>query len=486
MKAMIEPARHKQLFLDNGAIESMSGVKRVLHQPTKHGPVLTADRSQGETSVQSRSVPQWNPGKGLWEWWYWAFHEPSKGQHRSSETRLNHYAVSNDGVNWETPSLGLYEWNGSKDNNVAWDPEGRTLYHIVRDERDENLSRRYKALFDTRDRWLGVSPNGLDWTMLEEPTIPSDDESHFLYDPYTEQFVAMVKHSTEWGRSVWLSTSKDFHSFSEADLVFHTDAIDRENCQERVRKVIDDPDYLSPPLVDDFQHMAQAYHMAVMPYEGLYVGFPLILNPASLIPPPWGNYTALNQIELTVSRDLRNWERVADREVFIGVEPWDGVNYATSQVGMCGQPHVHEDREIWVYHLAVRFRGPKEIYPEEYHPYFDDGGAIYLAKLRLDGFVSLDSGEHGTMVSQPFAPGGGELRVNVDAPRGDVRAELVDAETMEPLPGLSVSDCDTLGGDHLSGRLTWGDAALPAQDRPVRVRFHLRNASLYAFWVTSN
>ena len=155
---MIYPGRHKQLFLDDYAIESMSGVKRVLHQPEKHGPVLTADRSRGETTVQSRSVPHWNPDKGAWEWWYWAFHESSNGQHRNSETRLNHYAISSDGVNWESPSLGLYEWNGSKDNNVVWDPEGRTLYHIVRDERDEDPARRYKALFDTRERWLGVSP----------------------------------------------------------------------------------------------------------------------------------------------------------------------------------------------------------------------------------------------------------------------------------------------------------------------------------------
>ena len=174
---------------------------------------------------------------------------------------------------------------------------------------------------------------------------------------------------------------------------------------------------------------------------------------------------------------------MADREVFIGVEPWDGVNYATSQVGMCGQPHVHENREIWVYHIASRFRGPKEIYPEEYHPYFDDAGAIYLAKLRLDGFVSLDAGRQGTVVSKPFAPSGGGLQVNVEAQRGEVRAEVLDGETMEPLPGLSASQCDPLSGDHLDGRLTWGDAALPRRERPVRVRFLLRDASLYAFWL---
>ena len=214
MTAMIEPDRHKQLFLDDGAIESMSGVERVLHRPKKHGIVLAPDLSRGQTSVQTRSAPQWNPETGLWEWWYWAL---SKGRLYGREARVNHISVSPDGVDWEPLECGLYEWQGSRANSVAWDPRARTLYHIVRDERDPDPSRRYKALFDTSERYLGTSPDGFDWTMLDEPPIPSDDESHFCYDPYTEQFVATVKHSTEWGRSVWLSTSRDFRTFSEAE-----------------------------------------------------------------------------------------------------------------------------------------------------------------------------------------------------------------------------------------------------------------------------
>ena len=53
--------------------------------------------------------------------------------------------------------------------------------------------------------------------------------------------------------------------------------------------------------------------MAVMPYQGIYIGFPTIFNPFGAIPPPRTNFTRINQIELSVSRDLYNWERVADR-----------------------------------------------------------------------------------------------------------------------------------------------------------------------------
>ena len=50
---------------------------------------------------------------------------------------------------------------------------------------------------------------------------------------YTEQYLALVKQQTEWGRSVWLSTSKDFTTFTDPVLILHSDEIDRENCRQR-------------------------------------------------------------------------------------------------------------------------------------------------------------------------------------------------------------------------------------------------------------
>ena len=99
-----------------------------------------------------------------------------------------------------------------------------------------------------------------------------------------------------------------------------------------------------------------------MPYEGFYIGFVLIFNVFGANPPPHMNHSRINQIEMTVSRDLRHWERVADREVFIGIEPWDGVRYNTSQVAMAGRPIVGENGEIFIYHMASRIPSGKELY----------------------------------------------------------------------------------------------------------------------------
>ena len=71
-----------------------------------------------------------------------------------------------------------------------------------------------------------------------------------------------------------------------------------------------------------------------------------------LFPPPATNYTRINQIEMTVSRDLYHWERVADRKLFIELEPFNGENYGCSQLLMAGHPIVREDGEIWCYYNA--------------------------------------------------------------------------------------------------------------------------------------
>ena len=107
------------------------------------------------------------------------------------KTRVDCYATSTDLVHWERPSLGLYEWNRSKDNNICHDPEGRSLYHIYRDEDEPDPGQRYKGMFGFTERSLGVSTNGFDWTMLDLPAIPSHDESHFFFDEIDRRYTLM-------------------------------------------------------------------------------------------------------------------------------------------------------------------------------------------------------------------------------------------------------------------------------------------------------
>ena len=486
--SVIDPYGHKQLFLDDVAIESMSRVRRTLHQPDRQEPILTPDFSRGQTGLQSKSVPLWNPGLGLWEWWYWAMYDTLPGEMYASEGRVSHYATSADGVHWDIPNLGAHEFRGSTDNNVAYDSSerGLALYHIIRDESEADPERRFKGIFARSQRLLdripGISPDGFSWTFPDTPPIPSKDTSNFMHDESKGRFVGMVKHGTEWGRSVWAVTSEDFVRWTDPKLVLHSDLKDKENRKKRLDAVIRDPTYISPPLVDGVDYLAEVYQMPLVAYEGLYIGFPVLFNPAGAIPPPHGNFTALNQTELAVSRDLDDWERVADRALFLDVEPWDGVNFGSAQISVCGPP-VRRGNELWIYYGASRFRGPRELYKDVPDEFFKQRSALCLGKLRLDGFVSLDAEEQGIVTTRTFAANGGHLLVNIDARKGQVIAEVIDAETMEPLPGLSFKEAQPLAGDDLRGRLRWSSEAELSSQRPIRIRFAISNAALYAFWI---
>ena len=472
---LIDPKKHRQLFLDDHGLILNQTTTRTLHPPQKFGPLISG-------GVQSRSAPIWNPEKNIWEWWY-------MGQGAR-------YATSKDGEHWEKPHLGLYAWEGSKDNNIACDPEGPGMYHVVRDERDPDPGRRYKALFSSSDRRAGVSPDGFHWTMLDSIAIPSQDESQFTWDPYTEQYLALVKQQTEWGRSVWLSTSKDFTTFTDPVLIFHSDEIDRENRRQRVRKIIEDPAYITPPLLDDIDYIAEIYNMAVLPYQGLYIGFPTVFNPFGAIPPPATNFTRINQIEMAVSRDLYTWDRVADRTPFIGIEPFDGQNYGTSQLLMSGPPIVRDDGEIWCYYNALRMPGSIEMYRrfnrckelfrlgiDQRH--FDDAGALSLAKLPRDRFVSIDGDEIGTIITRPFYWRGEDLWINADARWGEIYAEIQDAESGRPHPGFWVpgEEPPPFTGDSLGAKFTWKHPHDLNFEKPVRLKFYLHQARLFSYWL---
>jgi len=190
----------------------------------------------------------------------------------------------------------------------------------------------------------------------------------------------------------------------------------------------------------------------------------------------------------------RKWERVADRAIFVGVQPWNGgANFGTAQVALCGAPIVGDD-EIWVYHIACRHRGHRDLFahmdPAIYNDdFYDPSTVICLARLRRDGFVSLDpvASAGGHLLTKPFEWAHGSLCVNADVRSGgEVVVEVVDAGSLNPVPGWSAGDCQPLRGDRLAGEIRWrGSGSKPSSgNTPVRLRFHLCRASLYSFWLS--
>jgi hypothetical protein len=108
--------------------------------------------------------------------------------------------------------------------------------------------------------------------------------------------------------------------------------------------------------------------------------------------------------------------------------------------------------------------------------------AFGLATLRLDGFIALEAGdEPGVLITKPFLLEGSQLEVNAEALNGAVKIEVLDASGAA-LPSLRRSYRNI---DELRLRPDWdGGADLNTlMGKPVRLKFTLRNARLYAFQI---
>ena len=152
-----------------------------------------------------------------------------------------------------------------------------------------------------------------------------------------------------------------------------------------------------------------------------------------------------------------------------------------------GPPGSIDAGEIWTGRAPVVIDNELRFYycvGDQLHGIIGRSGPICLAKLRLDGFVSMDAETKGTLLTKPFFLDENQLFVNAESQQGELKAEVVDYETNDILPDLSLADCDPVRVDDTSIRITWNHSGLPVIKTPVRLRFEMSNTKLYAFWLS--
>ncbi len=491
----------KYLFVDDHFVEETDNLARVLHQPEKFGAVLRPEYRWENIGVNINTAPMWDPAEEVYKLVYGAAAEPPDLSPADllmttvSAPRRGQgffcYALSRDGVEWEKPFLGLHQYEGTSYNGSPLGTRNNIIPNgvaPVRDPNDPDPSRRYKAQHHAdgtrnKKKKFAVSPDCFTWEWLDVPPIPKGGTSTCTYDEEKGLFIIMVKRSGPYGRSVCLSTSTDFEDWTEAEMVFHADEQDQENGKERLAKFFEDPEYQRPIVNRPQEYKTDVYQVSVFPYEELYIGMPVMFHQSGKRPPMYENVDGRKSIELICSRDLRNWERVAERQPFIEQSPvGDGSAYDTAQLGPANRPIVRND-ELWFYYGGYRHRCISQAgaWAREYL----DGGAICLAKLRLDGFCSLLAGvEPGSVLTTPVAVEGSELHLNVNSWRGSVRAELIDAADGRALEGYTMDESMPVVVDEVDAVLGWKNKADLSElaGKTVRVRFTLLDAELYAFW----
>ena len=109
--------------------------------------------------------------------------------------------------------------------------------------------------------------------------------------------------------------------------------------------------------------------------------------------------------------------------------------------------------------------------------------------LRPDGFVSVHGPyEGGELITRPFVFSGRTLRLNVSTSAvGSARVEIQNGDGT-PIKGFSLDECSLVYGDKLEAAVNWraGSDVSSLAGKPVRLRFVLKDADVYAFRFTAS
>jgi hypothetical protein len=481
----------RQLFVDDYLIAERRGVRRVLHQVKKHpsNPIML-----GETAWEGG--PAYGPvlayvlhddSSHRFRLWYRSRVEYTVRGHRFLWPNL--YAESADGLHWERPSLGLYEFDGSRDNNIIL-PAGdlRGLIHEPHD-----AAAPWKAVWEAygdphradgmeeQGLYLYTSPDGIRWTLRRQiipygprysgdlPLTRLGDTNHFRWDPLLGKYVCDTRGIV---RDV---LGKDAYRPSAADgTLLPVPGGGDTNHRLRLQMESDDLIHWSRPRVVAFPDQVDwasgaigFYGLLGTVYESMWLGYLRVYRQD-----PWKRV----DVQLMTSRDGRTWSRACDRETFLPLGPEGSWEADYSEINHAGPLLV--DDELWFFYRGTVLERHRGTGP-------DLRKAMGLATLRRDGFASLaPEGERGSVTTRPLTFSGRRLYVNAAVePGGSIRVSAL-ARDGQPLDGLSATDCLPVVGDTTAIEVAWqGDGLGGLSAESVRLQFDLDRAHLYGFWL---
>src|SRR5262249_7240453 len=134
------------------------------------------------------------------------------------------YAESRDGIHWTKPDLGLFEFDGSKHNNIVWDTEGSHCFTPFRDTNPAAAAdAKYKAMTRVPGGLLPLrSPDGIRWTpMADQPVIRRgtfDSQNLAFWDSRLGKY-REYHRGFRGVRDIMTGTSDDFLHWTEPEFL---------------------------------------------------------------------------------------------------------------------------------------------------------------------------------------------------------------------------------------------------------------------------
>jgi hypothetical protein len=275
----IQIGTRRELFVDDYLIERMSGGAQLrLHRPTPREVAIVCDAPWEGSSCGYTTVFQ---DGDRYRMYYRGSHVIyTQEGYRSPHPEVTCYAESSDGIRWVKPELGLFEFEGSKKNNIVWQGVGTHAFVPFRDTNPAcPADARYKALGVGHGSQHGLyafrSPDGVHWSLISEaPVITKgafDSQNLAFWDAERGEYREYHRDFRD-GRDIRTSTSGDFVHWTEPQFLSYTSRLRVESSDGDRTEVKDLPDWNHPP-----GRVSQLYTNQIIPYyraPHIFFGFP--------------------------------------------------------------------------------------------------------------------------------------------------------------------------------------------------------------------
>lgn len=451
---VIQLDSRRELFVDNFLIENMNGTRLVLHEPRDEGPVLKFDKPwEGEFSGYCTVIKD----ESTYRLYYRGL-PPYDEDGTYLETTC--YAESKDGIHWVKPNLGLFEVNGTYDNNVVLANAGRVNHNFspfLDTKPGVDPNQRFKALGGIFKIGLFayVSADGIRWEKLQEKPVilegDFDSQNVSFWSESEQCYVCYFRTHTSLVRTVSRSTSNDFINWSDSTQMNFGDTP-----PENIYTNQTSPYFRAPHIYVAIAARFMPDRQVLTEEKALQLG----------VDPKY--FKDCSDAIFMTTRGGNRYDRTF-MEGFIrpgiGLQNWvSRTNYPALNVVQTGPPEM-------------------SVYVNQ--DYAQPTAHLRRYSMRLDGFVSVHAPyQGGEMITKPFTFNGEKLHLNfATSAAGDIRIEIQDANG-QPIPGYSLADSQTLIGNEIERVVAWknGEDVSQLIGEPIRLRFVMKDADLFAMW----
>ena len=484
-----------ELLVDDYLIDTVSGDASLrLHNPVPREVSLIFDK-QWETKAPGY-VTVFQEGD-IYRMYYRATRDVEGAW---EEKEFACYAESNDGIHWIRPELGLFEFQGSKKNNIIWRGVFAHNFTPFRDGNPDCLfDQKYKAVGGVSSKyittdidlelWALVSPDGIHWQKLSDEPLPLkgnfDSQNVIFWDSVTKEYRAYWRDHRQNdpripdGRDVRFATSKDLIHWSKGQWLDYKPG--RRGTADRT--------------FDSHQF----YTNGVQPYyraPHLLLGFPM-----RYIDRGWTASTddlpnAVRRRELsakkaTGGRPTREGTAVTDVMFMVSR---DGQQFYVWPEAII--PPGIQRNGAWFYGNGSKALGMVETEsefdgaPRELSVYVDENARqdtpqrLRRYTFRMDGFGSVHASlKGGQFITRPLLFTGNRLEINFATSAGGSLFVELQNKYGKPIHGFTLADCNMQYGDQLDRIVSWklGVDVSKLAGKPVQMRFELKDADLYSF-----